>query len=135
MIRRLALLVSTIALGLATRRFPGAFPAFVAQYGGDTLWAAMVFWLVALIRPQATSIHLAALAMTIAFAVEFSQLYHAPWLDALRATPLGALALGQGFLWTDLVCYAAGATLAAGVDALIVRRGTRSSSDASQANH
>ncbi len=128
MIRRLALLVSTIALGLATRRVPGAFPAFVAQYGGDTLWAAMMFWLVALIRPATTRIHLAAIALTISFAVEFSQLYHAPWLDALRATRLGALALGQGFLWTDLVCYAVGAMLAAGVDAVVVGRQTRGSS-------
>lgn len=111
--RTLALLATTIALGLATRRFPGVFPEFVARYGGDTLWAAMVLWIVVLIRPRLTVPRAALLALGIAVAVEVSQRYHAPWLDALRATRVGALALGQGFLWSDLLCYAAGVGLAA----------------------
>ena len=40
--RGLGLLVVTIVLGLATRRYPPAFPELIAWYGGDTLWAAMV---------------------------------------------------------------------------------------------
>jgi len=52
-----------------------------------------------------------------------SQLYHAPWLDAVRATRPGALALGQGFLWSDLACYAAGVGAAALID-LSMRRAT-----------
>ena len=54
--------------------------------------------------------------------VEVSQLYQAPWINALRATRIGALALGQGFLWSDVVCYALGVTLAVAVDSRIVRR-------------
>ena len=56
---------------------------------------------------------------------EFSQLYRAPWIDAVRATRLGALVLGQGFLWSDLWCYAAGVTLAAGIDWILARGGRR----------
>jgi len=48
------------------------------------------------------------IAVAIAFLVEFSQLYHAPWIDSIRHTWLGGLVLGFGFLWTDLVCYTAG---------------------------
>jgi hypothetical protein len=58
----------------------------------------------------------------IAVAVEISQRYHVPWLDALRASRLGALVLGQGFLWSDIVCYAVGVTLAAVLDGILAAR-------------
>lgn len=51
---------------------------------------------------------LALLALGIAWAVEFSQIYHAPWIDAVRSTRLGRLALGFTFNWPDLLAYAAG---------------------------
>lgn len=112
------LLAVTIALGLATRRFPSRFPSVVATYGGDALWAAMVYWLLAFLRPSASWRALAAGALGIASAVECSQLVHTPWLDAVRATRLGALVLGQGFLWSDLVAYAVGVLAATLIDAL-----------------
>jgi Protein of unknown function (DUF2809) len=111
-----ALLVVTIALGLASRRWPSAQPAFVAAYAGDALWAAAVFWAARSIAPVLPTPRVAALAVSISFVVEFSQLYHAPWIDAVRGTTIGALVLGQGFLWSDLVCYVAGVGLAAIVD-------------------
>jgi hypothetical protein len=113
---------ATIVAGLASRRFPESFPDWFARYGGDALWAALVFWVVALCWRRGLTIHVAAAALAIACAVEVSQLYHAPWLDAIRATRIGALLLGSGFLWSDLVCYCAGTALAAGVDTLIRRR-------------
>jgi len=54
---------------------------------------------------------LAATALVISFAVEVSQLYHAEWIDGIRETRLGALTLGSGFLWSDLVCYTLGSSL------------------------
>lgn len=118
----LVLLVLTIACGLATRRLPSLLPDVVVRYGGDTLWAAMVFVLLALTWRRATTVVLAGAAIGVAFAVEFSQLYHAAWLDTLRATTLGALVFGQGFLRSDLVCYTAGVLLAAAVDVALLRR-------------
>ena len=51
------------------------------------------------------------------------QMVQAPWLDALRATLFGRLVLGQGFLWSDLVCYAAGIAIGVVAElALQVRR-------------
>jgi hypothetical protein len=44
----------------------------------------------------------------LAASVEVSQLYHAPWIDAIRQTRLGGWVLGFGFLWSDLACYAVG---------------------------
>lgn len=46
----LLLPVGTVALGLAS--CPAVFPAFIALYAGDALWASMVFWLLALLRPH-----------------------------------------------------------------------------------
>lgn len=63
----------------------------------------------------------AGISLVLAFAVEVSQLYHAPWIDGIRSTTLGGLVLGFGFLWSDLVCYLVG--IAAGSLAeLTVRR-------------
>ena len=129
--RTLALLAATIALGLATRRFPGAFPDLIARYGGDALWAAMVLWFVVLLRPRLAVRRAALVAISIAAAVELSQRYHAPWIDAVRATRMGALALGQGFLWSDLVCYAVGVGLAAALELALRARVSRTSTPAS----
>ena len=114
-----ALLLATIAAGLASRSYPTWLPAMVARYAGDTLWATAAFWMLATIRPSGRRLPLGAAALGIAVAVEVSQLYHAPWIDAVRATRIGALALGQGFLWSDLWCYAAGVALAAAADLAI----------------
>nr|WP_246357714.1 DUF2809 domain-containing protein [Pyxidicoccus fallax] len=102
----LALLV--LALGLASRSKSVAWPPFFAAYAGDTLWALLVFLLVRFLAPARPVLHVAAAALAFSFAVEFSQLYQAPWLNAVRGTLPGRLVLGAGFLWSDLVCYSAG---------------------------
>lgn len=116
----LLLLTITIALGLASRRYAPALPHIIAAYAGDALWSAMVFWIAALLLPRAKTRTLAIIALSISFTVELSQLYHAPWIDALRATRLGALALGHGFLWSDLICYAVGVAAAALIDLVLL---------------
>ncbi len=104
-------------------------PAIVAAYAGDVLWAAMVFWLLARVWRMARTARLAAVALTIAIIVEASQLSDMSWLVALRATPLGALALGQGFLWSDIACYTIGVSVAALLDmALDAQRRVRAAS-------
>jgi hypothetical protein len=120
-----ALLAATVLLGLGSRRYGNALPAFVARYGGDALWATMVMWIYALLWPKASTSRLAISALTTAFVVEFSQSYRAPWIDAIRATRPGALALGQGFLWSDLVCYAVGVGIGVCIDAVIRRSDAR----------
>lgn len=115
------LLCVTILAGLATRAMPMAFPELIAAYGGDVLWAAMVVWILALLRPAAAPHTRGLIALTFATSIEVSQLYQTPWINAVRATRVGALTLGQGFLWSDLLCYALGVTLAVVVDASIIR--------------
>ena len=43
---------------------------------------------------------------------EVSQLWHTPIPDSIRSTTIGKLALGLGFMWSDIACYAVGTVLA-----------------------
>jgi hypothetical protein len=115
----LVCVVAVIALGLASRKFPSMFPAIFGKYPGDALWAIMVFAGLAFIKPRASTVHLAVLAFAISCAVEFSQLYQAPWLNAIRDTTIGHLVLGSTFSWFDIVAYAVGVLIGSLVDALV----------------
>ncbi len=105
-----------IALGLASRRYARTLPEFIALYAGDTLWAVMVFGLIGLLAPTWPSIRVAAAALIVSYAVEVSQLYHAPWIDSIRDTRFGGLVLGYGFLWSDIICYTVGVVLCIGLE-------------------
>ena len=104
---------------MASRRYADALPDVVAAYAGDTLWANMVFWLFALVMRRAGTTTLVACALAFSFAIEISQLYHAPWIDAIRATSIGALVLGSGFVWSDLACYTVGVGLGGAIDVAV----------------
>lgn len=109
-------------LGLGSRSGASWLPSFVAEYAGDTLWTMMVYVCLVFVWPRLSVAQAAGAALAISFAVEFSQLYRAPWIDALRAHRLGALVLGRGFLGSDLVCYTVGALVAAGVERLLAQQ-------------
>jgi hypothetical protein len=98
-------------LGLGSRRYAEHLPGFVAAYAGDTLWALVAFLGIGLLLRRVSTWAIAVLAMSISVLIELSQLYHAPWIDSIRHTPVGGLVLGYGFLWGDLACYAVGVGL------------------------
>jgi hypothetical protein len=100
--------VAVTFVGLASRRYQAVLPEFLGEYAGDTLWALMLFLLVSTLLAGRTVMSRATISLALAFLVEISQLYHAPWIDSIRNTTLGGLVLGFGFLWTDLVCYTVG---------------------------
>lgn len=111
MILRMTYLAPALAVmlaGLGSRILRPHLPAFVAEYAGDTLWALMLFLLVSTLLAGRPILTRAAISLALAFLVEISQLYHAPWIDSIRQTTLGGLVLGFGFLWADLVCYSVG---------------------------
>ena len=110
-----------VALGLGSRRYGAYLPEFIALYAGDTLWALMVYLGVGVLAPAAQITQRATVALGMSYAVEVSQLYHAKWIDAIRHTTAGALVLGFDFLWSDLVCYAVGVAVGAGVEAFVLR--------------
>jgi hypothetical protein len=107
------------ALGIGSRRFSERLPGFVAAYAGDTLWATAAFLGIGLLLPGAPTWRVATMALALSAAVEASQLYHAPWIDSIRRTTLGRLALGTDFVWSDLVCYAVGVGLGVVIEILV----------------
>jgi hypothetical protein len=108
--RTAGLAVVTIAIGLAVHRLAPAGDA--RDIAGDALWAAMMCWWISALWPAKPIAWRAGLALAISWAVEFSQLSHAPWLEQLRDTRLGPLVLGTGFDPRDLVSYTVGVLLA-----------------------
>ena len=113
--RRLGIALGIIACGLALRLggYEIGLPYLLVKYGGSTLWGAMVYFLLGMLLPRQPLIRLAFLAVVIAALVEFSRLYHTPWLDEFRLSLAGALLLGRIFSWWNILAYAAGIALAA----------------------
>lgn len=101
-----------VFLGLATRRYPALFPAFVAEFGGDFLWAIVVYCVLGFLFLNWSPRRLAVMSFAVSYLGELSQLYEPPWLVAIRRTALGGLLLGRGFLWSDVVCYTLGTVTA-----------------------
>jgi len=112
---------ATIAAGLASRAYAAHLPWWLAKNTGDALYATMVFFGFGCVAPRARTSRVALAATAFCFAIELTQLYRAPWIDAVRVTTPGRLVLGQGFHAFDLVCYVIGVGLGAGLEVAIRR--------------
>jgi hypothetical protein len=113
----LTIAIIIIPIGLATRQYGNEW---MKLYVGDVLWAAMIYWGFKFLfahEPKRTAFY----ALIFCFLIEFSQLYHEPWIDQIRNTRLGGLVLGFGFIWSDLVCYSVGVILSYWGDILFKR--------------
>jgi hypothetical protein len=105
--------VLTVGLGLIWRSSLLPISPFLTKYGGDALWALLVFFLVRFIQPRTSVVLSALVAFGFSVCIEASQLYHAPWIDLIRGTRLGSLILGNTFNWPDIPAYAVGIVLGA----------------------
>ena len=103
--------IVVIALGLLSRKL-----SFIPLWVGDVLWALMVYFMVRALWIQASLKQVMLASLLFCFAIEFSQLYQAEWINNLRRTIPGRLILGQGFLWGDLLAYVAGVGLGYSLD-------------------
>jgi hypothetical protein len=97
------LIVFTIIIGLLSRHISG-IPLFI----GDVLWATMVYFMIRFLFINRTIKWVVITSLLFCYAIEFSQLYKAPWIDKLRHTVLGGLILGEVFLWGDMLSYTIG---------------------------
>ncbi|MEP6495993.1 MAG: DUF2809 domain-containing protein [bacterium] len=120
-----ALALSTIVVGLVVHWRGSLLPATLRDFVGDGLWAMMIGWWIGALAPSTRLVARAWFALAICWAVEFSQLYHAPTLDAWRRTTPGQLVLGSGFDLRDLGAYALGVLMT-----LILERSVRRRRDA-----
>ncbi len=123
-LRNAILTLLVIAAGLLWRSGFVPLPSFLNKYGGDALWALVVFVGLGIVFDRTSTRQLALGSVGISWAVEFSQLYHAPWIDAVRSTLPGRLILGTTFNWPDLTAYVLGVAIGAGAEFLFLRRAT-----------
>ena len=118
----IALALGTILLGLVVHWRGAALGPNIQDVVADALWAAMIAWWIGALAPGTSLRVRFTVALALCACVEMTQLYHAPWLDALRGTTAGRLVLGNAFDPRDLAAYAAGVLAAAILETAILRR-------------
>jgi hypothetical protein len=122
MLRTVAALGLTVALGLLSRLRPVGWPLYDKSLG-DVLYAVAVYCVLALFLPRwrrAGSWRLAVVALAVCLAIEFFQATGLPAQWA-RAFPPVRWVLGTTFAWHDVACYAVGIACAFGVHRLCAR--------------
>lgn len=111
----LVAVIFSVLLGLLWRSGWIPLPKWLSKYGGDAIWSMMVFYGIGFLMPKSSMRCMAWSAFSFSWAVEFSQLYRAPWIDSFRSILVGRLILGNVFHWPDLLAYAAGVLMAVGI--------------------
>ncbi len=108
--------------GLPSRLIPQYLPDFYVNYVGDGLWAMAIFFGLGLLFRTASTRRLVIVSLAITYAIEFSELYQADWINQLRSIKLIGLILGYTFLWSDLLMYTIGITVGALIERFLLRR-------------
>ena len=111
------LCIGIVLLGILSRSSNG-----IPLFFGDVLYAIMVYFGLSFLFVSLTSKQIGLLALLFCFAIEGFQLCQADGMVAIRRTTIGHYALGQGFLWSDLVYYTFGVILAYLIDAFWVKK-------------
>ncbi|PKM95638.1 MAG: DUF2809 domain-containing protein [Firmicutes bacterium HGW-Firmicutes-1] len=106
-----------ILVGLISRQI-----SYVPLFIGDILWAIMMFFIIRFIFIKSKLKALFLISLMICYMVEISQLYQAEWFNAIRITMPGRLILGQGFLWSDIISYTIGISIAAFIESFKFKR-------------
>lgn len=110
------LIIFTIVIGLLSRHY-----AFVPLFIGDVLWATLVYFLFRFVLIKKPVKTIVIYSLLFSYAMEFSQLYTAPWIERLRQTLFGKLVLGSVFCWGDLLSYTVGIFIGVGIEVYLVR--------------
>lgn len=113
--------LGVILLGLATRLLKRVADELGSALG-DALYAALLYLLLVVAFPRLRPGHALVISTAVAWVVEVSQLWRPEWLEAVRRTTPGALALGGTFSVGDLWCYLAGTLTAFLVERFLMAR-------------
>ncbi|NER38162.1 MAG: DUF2809 domain-containing protein [Oscillatoria sp. SIO1A7] len=111
---RLALLASIlfiVPLGLAMKFYRGPGQEWLNNSFGGVPYEIFFVLLVVFIWPQLAAVRAAVAVCLVTCLLECLQLWHPPFLQAIRATLLGRLLLGNTFQWTDFPYYFIGSFL------------------------
>ncbi|OXA73398.1 hypothetical protein B0A67_03740 [Flavobacterium aquidurense] len=93
----------------------------IPLYIGDFLYAVMMYVFIRTLLIEKKSIQIMITSLLICYAIEFSQLYQAIWINELRNTLAGRYTLGQGFLWSDILAYTLGISLTFMIERMLLK--------------
>lgn len=105
-----------------TLRFHLPVAEVLRDAAGGAAYVIAVGLVLVMIWPCSSLLAVTMAAFAVTCGVEVSQSISHPWLDDMRATRLGRLALGTTFSWGDFVAYVAGALIAFALLRLLPRR-------------
>ena len=105
------LILLVLILGILSRKISN-IPLFI----GDVLYAVLIYFGFRFLFIQLKTHKTFLLSLLFCFGIEILQLVQIDWLIAIRKTTLGHYILGEGFLWSDLLCYIIGTLLAFLID-------------------
>jgi hypothetical protein len=125
-LRYFVLAILTILVGLMVHFDSRVLSFRVRDILGDALWAMMIVWWLGVALPRVRLSVRGLVAFGICVAVELSQRYHTPFLDAARRTIPGQLILGSGYDPRDFLSYAAGVIVAVALAQVVVELSTAS---------
>lgn len=103
----LIIILIIIVLGILSRKI-----SIIPLCIGDILYAIMIYFIIRMCFVNLKIYQIALISLVICFLIECSQLYQESWIFELRKTLLGHYVLGQGFLWSDLIAYVFGISIA-----------------------
>lgn len=105
------LILFVLILGILSRKI-SVIPLFI----GDVLYAVLIYFGLRFLFIHLKTHKTFLLSLLFCFSIEILQLVQIDWLIGLRKTTLGHYILGEGFLWSDLLCYIIGALIAFLID-------------------
>jgi len=104
----LLLLLVITPLGFYSKFYAGPGAYWVNNSLGGVLYE--IFWCCAILFlvPKAKPLIIAAWVLALTCFLETLQLWHPPFLQAIRKTFIGQTLIGTSFVWTDFIYYVTG---------------------------
>ena len=107
----LLLIVIITPIGFISKFYSGPGAYWVNNSLGGILYE--IFWclVVFLFLPKARAYFIASSVFIITSILEILQLWHPPFLQAIRNTFIGRTLIGTSFVWSDFLYYIVGCSI------------------------
>jgi len=105
---KILIILIIVPIGFYTKFYSGPLQKWVSYSLGDFLYE--IFWclVISLFFPNLKSSRIAIIVFFATGILEFIQLWHLPILENIRDTFVGRTLIGNYFIWSDFIYYAAG---------------------------
>ena len=103
-----------VPLGFYSKFYDGPASSWVNNSLGGVLY--VIFWslLFSVLIPGSKPWKIVSIVLLITSVLEILQLWHPPFMEAIRSTFIGVTLIGNSFSWLDLVHYAIGSLVSLG---------------------